>query len=138
MSWTTDGRQPGVYLLSDEEPIRVFQQASGLVYEAASGIVVIQMAVYEPDEGGKSRLKFRPTAWLKLEEGMMLGLGYALSASGPLILGAVRDLSGGFDAVLWVLVAAGAVLVVLDSSFSPARLAAGRSSGEPPLRAASS
>src|SRR5207249_2428998 len=77
MSWTTDGRQPGVYLLSDEEPIRVFQQASGLVYEAASGIVVIQMAVYEPDEGGKSRLKFRPTAWLKLEEGMMLGLGHA-------------------------------------------------------------
>ena len=70
--------------------------------------------------------------------GMMLGLGYTLLASGPLILGAVRDLSGGFDAVLWVLVAAGAVLVVLDSSFSPARLAAGRSSGEPPLRAASS
>jgi len=70
--------------------------------------------------------------------GMMLGLGYTLSASGPLILGAVRDLSGGFDAVLWVLVAAGAVLVLLDSSFSPARLAAGRSSAEPPLRAASS
>jgi MFS transporter, CP family, cyanate transporter len=70
--------------------------------------------------------------------GMMLGLGYTFSASGPLILGAVRDLSGGFDAVLWVLVAAGAVLVLLDSSFSPARLAAGRSSAEPPLRAASS
>jgi CP family cyanate transporter-like MFS transporter len=70
--------------------------------------------------------------------GMMLGLGYTLSASGPLILGAVRDLSGGFDAVLWVLVAAGAVLVLLDSSFSPARLAASRSSGERPLRAASS
>jgi CP family cyanate transporter-like MFS transporter len=70
--------------------------------------------------------------------GMMLGLGYTLSASSPLLLGAVRDLSGGFDAVLWVLVAAGAVLVVLDSSFSPKRLAAGRSSAEPPLRAASS
>src|SRR5205823_6450091 len=51
---------------------------------------------------------------------------------------AAGDLSGGFDAVLWVLVAAGAVLVVLDSSFSPARLAAARSSAEPPLRAASS
>jgi CP family cyanate transporter-like MFS transporter len=70
--------------------------------------------------------------------GMMLGLGYTLSASSPLLLGAVRDLSGGFDAVLWVLVAAGAVLVVLDSSFSPKRLAAGRASAEPPLRAASS
>jgi CP family cyanate transporter-like MFS transporter len=61
--------------------------------------------------------------------GMMLGLGYTLSATGPLVLGAVRDLSGGFDAVLWVLVGAGALLVLLDSSFSPARLAAGRSSG---------
>jgi MFS transporter, CP family, cyanate transporter len=61
--------------------------------------------------------------------GMMLGVGYTLSASSPLVLGAVRDLSGGFDAVLWVLVGAGAVLVLLDSSFSPARLAAGRSSG---------
>jgi CP family cyanate transporter-like MFS transporter len=70
--------------------------------------------------------------------GMMLGLGYTLSASGPLILGAVRDLSGGFDAVLWVLVGAAAILAAIDSSFSPARLAAGRSSGEPPLRAASS
>ena len=70
--------------------------------------------------------------------GMMLGLGYTLSATGPLLLGAVRDLSGGFDAVLWVLVGAAAALVVIDSSFSPARLAAGRSSGERPRGAASS
>ena len=54
------------------------------------------------------------------------------------IAGSVRDLSGGFAAVLWVLVGAGVVLVLLDSSFSPARLAAGRSSAEPPLQAASS
>jgi CP family cyanate transporter-like MFS transporter len=60
--------------------------------------------------------------------GMMLGLGYTLSSSGPLLLGVVRDLSGGFNAVLWVLVAAAALLFVVDSSFSPARLAAGRSS----------
>jgi CP family cyanate transporter-like MFS transporter len=70
--------------------------------------------------------------------GMMLGIGYTLSASSPLLLGAIRDLTGGFDAVLWTLVAAAAALVVIDSSFSPARLAAGRSSGERPLRAASS
>jgi len=56
--------------------------------------------------------------------GMMLGLGYTLSSSGPLLLGAVRDLSGGFDAVLWVLVGAAALLLLVDSSFSPARLSA--------------
>jgi len=62
--------------------------------------------------------------------GMMLGLGYTLSASSPLLLGAVRDLSGGFDAVLWVLVGAGALLVAVDWSFSPERLSDARSSGE--------
>ena len=59
--------------------------------------------------------------------GMMLGLGYTLSSSGPLILGAVRDLSGNFNAVLWVLVAASALQFLVDASFSPARLAASRS-----------
>ena len=59
--------------------------------------------------------------------GMMLGLGYTLSSTGPLILGAVRDLSGNFDAVLWVLVAASALQFIVDASFSPARLAASRS-----------
>jgi CP family cyanate transporter-like MFS transporter len=58
--------------------------------------------------------------------GMMLGLGYTLSSTGPLILGAVRDLSGGFDAVLWVLVGASAFQFLVDASFSPARLAASR------------
>ncbi len=58
--------------------------------------------------------------------GMMLGVGYTLSALSPLLLGAVRDLSGGFDAVLWTIVGLAAALVVVDFSFSPARLAAGR------------
>jgi CP family cyanate transporter-like MFS transporter len=70
--------------------------------------------------------------------GMMLGIGYTLSASSPLVLGVIRDATGGFDAVLWTLAGAAAVLVLVDSSFSPARLAAGRSSGERPLQAASS
>jgi len=61
--------------------------------------------------------------------GMMLGVGYSLSASSPLLLGALRDLTGGFDAVLWALVGFGALLVLVDSSFSPARLAAGRTQG---------
>jgi MFS transporter, CP family, cyanate transporter len=66
--------------------------------------------------------------------GMMLGIGYTLSASSPLLLGAVRDATGGFTAVLWVLVGAAAVLVLLDSSFSPARLRSGPP-GEPPVAA---
>jgi MFS transporter, CP family, cyanate transporter len=69
--------------------------------------------------------------------GMMLGLGYTLSAASPLLLGAVRDLSGGFNAVLWVLVGSGSALLAVDASLSPARLLAGRSSAEPPLAAAS-
>jgi len=70
--------------------------------------------------------------------GMMLGLGYTISAASPLALGAVRDLSGGFRAVLWVLVGVAAAQLVVDASLSPARLAAGRSSGERRLAAASS
>jgi len=58
--------------------------------------------------------------------GMMLGVGYTLSATAPLLLGAIRDLSGGFDAVLWTLAGFGAALVVVDFSFSPTRLTAGR------------
>jgi CP family cyanate transporter-like MFS transporter len=61
--------------------------------------------------------------------GMMLGIGYTLSSTAPLALGAVRDLSGSFDAVLWVLAGAGALLFLVDSSFSPSRLSAGRSHG---------
>jgi cyanate permease len=39
------------------------------------------------------------------------------------VLGAIRDLTGGFTAVLWTLVAVAALLVVVDASVSPARLA---------------
>ena len=60
--------------------------------------------------------------------GMMLGVGYSLSASSPLLLGALRDLTGGFDAVLWALVGLGALLLFVDSSFSPSRLAAAHGS----------
>jgi MFS transporter, CP family, cyanate transporter len=70
--------------------------------------------------------------------GMMLGVGYTLSAGSPLVLGVIRDLAGGFGPVLWVLVGAAAMLVLVDSSFSGKRLGAGRPSGERPLPAASS
>jgi CP family cyanate transporter-like MFS transporter len=33
---------------------------------------------------------------------MMLGLGYTIGATAPFILGAVRDATGSFNAVLWV------------------------------------
>jgi CP family cyanate transporter-like MFS transporter len=70
--------------------------------------------------------------------GMMLGVGYTLSASSPLLLGALRDATGGFNAVLWALAGAATLLIVVDASFSPARLASGRSSGGRPRQAASS
>ena len=42
---------------------------------------------------------------------MQLGVGYAMAATAPLALGALRDNTGGYDAGLW-LVATIAVLVV--------------------------
>jgi len=58
--------------------------------------------------------------------GLMLGAGYTLAAAAPLLLGALRDATGGFTAVLWALAVIAALLVAVDASFSPARLAAGR------------
>jgi len=69
--------------------------------------------------------------------GLMLGAGYTLSSSAPLVLGAARDATGSFTTSLWVLVGLGAALVVLDASLTRARLGAGRPSGERPLEAAS-
>jgi CP family cyanate transporter-like MFS transporter len=60
--------------------------------------------------------------------GMMLGVGYVLSSMGPLVLGAIRDLTGGFTAVLWTLVGVAVVLLLVDATLSPKRLAASRSS----------
>jgi CP family cyanate transporter-like MFS transporter len=58
--------------------------------------------------------------------GMMLGLGYALSSLAPFLFGAVRDATGSFTAVLWLIVATAALLVVA-SAFAPhRRLAAPR------------
>jgi CP family cyanate transporter-like MFS transporter len=45
--------------------------------------------------------------------GLMLGLGYSIAAVSPFVLGGVRDLTGSFDAVLWVCVAYLLGLVVL-------------------------
>ena len=45
--------------------------------------------------------------------GMMLGLGYTIAAISPFVLGAVRDVTGSFDAVLWACAALLALLAVL-------------------------
>jgi CP family cyanate transporter-like MFS transporter len=54
--------------------------------------------------------------------GMMLGFGYVVSALAPLGLGAVRDATGSFDAVLWLIAASGALFLVAVAPLSPARL----------------
>jgi MFS transporter, CP family, cyanate transporter len=43
--------------------------------------------------------------------GMQLGVGYTLAALAPFVLGALRDVSGGFGAGLWVIAAVAAVVV---------------------------
>ena len=45
--------------------------------------------------------------------GLMLGAGYTLAAIAPFVLGAVRDATGSFDAVLWVCAGFACLLVVL-------------------------
>lgn len=45
--------------------------------------------------------------------GLMLGVGYSVAAIAPFVLGAVRDVTGSFDAVLWVCAGCACLLVVL-------------------------
>jgi len=52
--------------------------------------------------------------------GMMLGVGYALSSLAPFLFGAVRDATGSFTAVLWLVVAT-AALLALASLNAPRR-----------------
>jgi CP family cyanate transporter-like MFS transporter len=70
--------------------------------------------------------------------GLMLGAGYSLAAMSPLVLGAIRDASSGFGVVLWVLVGTSTALFAIDSSLTPARLAAARRSRRRPPATASS
>ena len=57
--------------------------------------------------------------------GLMLGVGYTIGAVSPFVLGAVRDLTGSFDAVLWVCAGFLALLVVLVRRSAAARGCAG-------------
>jgi MFS transporter, CP family, cyanate transporter len=52
---------------------------------------------------------------------MLLG-GYILSSTGPVLLGAIRDITGDFEASLWSLVVLAVALVVACAWLSPSRL----------------
>jgi MFS transporter, CP family, cyanate transporter len=57
--------------------------------------------------------------------GMVLAIGYAASALGPIIAGVVRDVTGSFDATLLLLPAIGVVMIILSAlapELSPARV----------------
>lgn len=55
--------------------------------------------------------------------GLMLGVGYGLSAFTPTVLGGVRDALGGFAAALWILLAIVGLLVLACLALSPTLLA---------------
>ena len=58
----------------------------------------------------------------------MLLIGYVLAATSPVVLGLVRDATGSFDLVVWILVAISLSMIPLALALSPRRLhAAGRS-----------
>ena len=52
----------------------------------------------------------------------MLLIGYLLSSVAPVVLGVVRDATGDFDGVLWVLVGLAVAMVPLGLSLGPGRL----------------
>lgn len=53
---------------------------------------------------------------------LMLLIGYLLAATAPVVLGVVRDATGSFDAVIWILVALAALMIPLALALNPARL----------------
>ena len=62
---------------------------------------------------------------------MMLCVGYSIAGTSPLVLGAVRDWTGSFTPVLWLLVGTSVALLVFCSALSRERLRAGRIGGLP-------
>ena len=55
--------------------------------------------------------------------GMMLGVGYTISALGPFVLGAVRDLTGSYTTSLWLVAGSAALVAVLSVPLTRERLA---------------
>ena len=64
--------------------------------------------------------------------GLMLLVAYTIAAASPVGLGAIRDLTGGYAAVLWVLVATTTAGMAVGATLSPGWLRHARAgSGEP-------
>src|SRR5262249_7058546 len=61
---------------------------------------------------------------------MMLGLGYTISSLAPFLFGAVRDLTGSFTAVLWLVVATAALLTLASPAVPHRRTAHGEPSSD--------
>ena len=57
--------------------------------------------------------------------GLMLGVGYTISAIGPLALGGVRDATGDFTATLWLIAGSAAILFALCAAMSTERIGRG-------------
>jgi MFS transporter, CP family, cyanate transporter len=57
--------------------------------------------------------------------GLMLGVGYTISAVGPLMLGAVRDATGSFTTTLWLIFGFAVVLFALCAAMSAERIGRG-------------
>jgi CP family cyanate transporter-like MFS transporter len=64
--------------------------------------------------------------------GLMLLVAYTIAAASPVGLGAIRDLTGGYAAVMWVLVGTATAGLALGATLSPGWLRHARAgSGEP-------
>jgi MFS transporter, CP family, cyanate transporter len=64
--------------------------------------------------------------------GLMLLVAYTVAAASPVGLGAIRDVTGGYAAVMWVLVGTAAAGVALGATLSPTWIRKARAgSGEP-------
>jgi CP family cyanate transporter-like MFS transporter len=60
---------------------------------------------------------------------LMLLIGYLMAAMSPVVLGIVRDATGSFDAVIWIIVAVSVLMIPLALALHPERLhSAGRAS----------
>jgi CP family cyanate transporter-like MFS transporter len=60
---------------------------------------------------------------------LMLLVGYALAATAPVVLGVIRDATGNFDTVSWVLVVIALVMLPLSLALNPGRLRRAGSGG---------
>jgi CP family cyanate transporter-like MFS transporter len=115
--WLSDhhgGRRPWLTVMS----LCFVTGGVGLVALPAAGYLWALLAGIS--QGGMFALVM--TLPLDLEErqdrvaalvGLMLGVGYTIGAISPFVLGGVRDVTGSFDAVLWVCAGFLALLVVL-------------------------